>query len=114
MMSSPSTVNRVTMIKVIHCVHRQPRYDDVTNPPKIGPATGPIKVAAANMATATPLSTGPQKSARAPPTIASGAQPNTPPKKRVIMMVSTFVATATGICKMPITIYPVNSGIVRP
>jgi hypothetical protein len=39
----------------------------------IGPAIGPINVAAANTHTAIPLSTGPKKSARAPPTMARGA-----------------------------------------
>jgi hypothetical protein len=46
-----------------------------------------IKVAAANMQTATPRSTGSQKSANMPPTMARGAQPKKPPKKRQIIMV---------------------------
>lgn len=45
----------------------------VIKPPTMGPATGPMNVAPANMQTATPLSIGFQKSARAPPTMASGA-----------------------------------------
>lgn len=80
----------------------------------IGPATGPINVAAANTATATPRSTGSQKSAKAPPTIANGAEAKHPPKKRQIMMVSKFCATATGIWNMANTVYPKKRGRFRP
>ena len=66
----------------------------------MGPAMGPIKVAAAKTQTATPRSTGPQKSASAPPTMANGAEAKAPPKKRHSMMVYRFCATATGIWKI--------------
>jgi hypothetical protein len=82
--------------------------------PIIGPATGPINVAAANTHTATPRSTGSQKSARAPPTMATGADAKQPPKKRQSIIVSKFRATATGIWNMANTAYPKNRGRFRP
>lgn len=39
---------------------RSYRWDIVINPPTIGPATGPTKVAEAKTATAIPLSIGPK------------------------------------------------------
>lgn len=87
------------MMSVIHAVQRQPRYDCVMNPPMMGPAMGPMNVAPAKTHTATPRSTGPKKSAREPPTIASGAEAKAPPKKRQSMIVSRLTATATGIWK---------------
>jgi hypothetical protein len=80
----------------------------------IGPPTGPMNVAAAKTQTATPLSTGSQKSARAPPTIPRGADAKQPPMKRQIMIVSRFCATATGIWKIAKTAYPKKSGRFRP
>jgi hypothetical protein len=68
--------------------------------PMIGPAIGPMKVAAAKTQTAMPLSTGPKKSASAPPTIARGAEAKAPPKNRQSIIVYKFDATATGIWKM--------------
>ena len=63
---------------------------------------------------ATPLSTGSQKSASAPPMIAKGAQPVKPPKNLPSIMVSMFVATATGIWKMAKMVKPTSSGRIRP
>ena len=65
--------------------------------PTIGPAIGPINVAPAKAAVATPRSKTSQKSTYVPPTIAIGAAPKQPPKKRLSIIVSTFCATATGI-----------------
>ena len=83
-------------------------------PPMIGPATGPMNVAPAKRPRANPRSTGPQKSARAPPMMARGAEPNVPAKKRASIMVSTLVATATGIWKMAKTKKAMKRGGLRP
>jgi hypothetical protein len=108
---------KAAMMRVIQAVHLQPRYDCVMKPlfggqqvsrdieevvayPMIGPAIGPMNVAAAKTQTAMPLSTGPKKSARAPPTIARGADAKAPPKNRHSIIVYKFCATATGIWKM--------------
>jgi len=48
--------------------------------PIIGPAMGPMKVAAAKIHIAYALSTGPKKSTNDPPTMARGAQAKAPPK----------------------------------
>lgn len=56
------------MMAVMYSVQRQPRYDIVIKPPTTGPATGPMKVIAANIATATARSTGSRVSASIPPT----------------------------------------------
>lgn len=53
---------------VIYSVQRQPKYDMVMKPPITGPATRPMKVLAANIATAIARSTGPNISASIPPT----------------------------------------------
>jgi hypothetical protein len=82
--------------------------------PMIGPAAGPINVAAENTQMATPRSTGSQKSAIAPPTIAKGAEAKQPLKKRQSIMVSKFCATATGIWNMANTTYPKKRGRFRP
>lgn len=80
----------------------------------MGPKVGPPNVAAENHATATARSTGSQISARAPPTMASGAQPKKPTKNRGTMIVCKFWATATGIWKIAKTVYPKNNGSFRP
>lgn len=80
----------------------------------MGPATGPMKVAPAKTQTATPLSTGFQKSAMAPPTIPKGAEAKQPPKKRQTMMVARFWATATGIWNIANMAYPKKRGRFRP
>ncbi len=46
--------------------------------------------------------------------IARGAEPNIPARKRQSMMVSTLVATATGIWKMVKTAKPKKRGGLRP
>lgn len=66
-------------------------------PPIIGPSVGPMNVDAPNSVIATPRLIGSKKSASAPPTTARGADAKKPPKKRQIMIVCRFVATATGI-----------------
>lgn len=88
-------------INVIQAVHRQPRLWFMTmKPPAIGPATGPMKTAPVNNPRASPRSTGPQKSASAPPMTAIVDAPKTPWRKRKSMIVSMLRATATGIWKM--------------
>jgi len=99
-MKKPIDPKKAAMMRVMYAVHLQPRYDCVMKPPMIGPAIGPMNVAAAKTHTAIPLSTGPKKSARVPPTIARGAEAKTPPKNRHSMIVYRFCATATGIWKM--------------
>lgn len=102
------------IIIVIQAVHLHPRYEAVIKLPMTGPAMGPTNVAAAKTHVATPLSTGCQKSAKVPPTIARGAEPKTPPKNRQSMMVYRFWATATPIWKIPNTKKPKNRGVFRP
>ena len=80
----------------------------------MGPATGPMKVAAEKTPRAKPLSTGPQKSANVPPTTAKGEDPKNPPKNLANMIVSTFDATATGIWKIAAAIKPMKTGTRRP
>lgn len=80
----------------------------------IGPAMGPMNVALAKTQIATPLSTGPKKSASVPPTIPRGADAKQPPKKRHIMIVYRFWETAMGIWKIAKHKYPKNNGIFRP
>ena len=67
MIKNPSVEKKNAIIAVIYSVHRQPRYDIVINPPTTGPATGPMKVAAAKTATAIPRFTGSNISANIPP-----------------------------------------------
>jgi hypothetical protein len=62
---------------------------------------GPTLMAAAKIPIAMPRVTGSQKSTNALATMTSGADAPNPPKNRQIMMVSMFVATATGIWKTP-------------
>jgi hypothetical protein len=44
----PIVPKMAAIINVMYAVHRQPRWLSVINPPTIGPAAGPMKVAPAN------------------------------------------------------------------
>jgi hypothetical protein len=114
MTMNPMIPKNMAMIKVIQAVQRQPllivsfnillskihssyRWLITIKPPTMGPATGPMKVADANTATAIPRSTGPNilkmfvskvlgmeihasYSASSPPMIPRGADAAKPPK----------------------------------
>jgi len=136
MTNQPIVPKIADAINVIQAVHRHPKPGLSTRkPPTRGPIVGPscakleyqpvslrlegvldnlTKVAPENIETATPRSTGAQKSARAPPTTVKGAQPKNPDRKRQTKIVSTFCATATGTWNIPNMTKPTKSGILRP
>jgi hypothetical protein len=62
--------------------------------------TGPVYGAAAKIAIANPLSSGPQTSAMVPPARVSGAEPKNPHRKRETSKQPMFGASAQGMLKM--------------
>ena len=72
MTNRPIMPKTVAMMSVIQAVQRQPMVS-VTNPPTIGPATGPQNVPEEKTQTAYALWTGSNMSTRIPPITASGA-----------------------------------------
>ncbi|EZF95606.1 hypothetical protein H113_04053 [Trichophyton rubrum MR1459] len=101
-------------MRVIQLVHRQPRCEGTMNPPIIGPAMGPKKVAAQKPAAAIPRSTGSQRSTKAPPTTARVTEPKAPIKNRQMRIVARFCATATGIWNMAEMVKQTSIGSRRP
>ncbi len=80
--------------------HLQPKYESTTNAPTIGPKIGPANNVPAKLGIANPRSLAFQKSASAPPTIATVEEPKKPWRNLKIMTLWMFVATATGIWRM--------------
>ena len=97
-----------------YSVHRHPRWLSAIYPPAIGAATGPTNVHIEYKPTVTPRSTGLQKSDKAPPTTANGAQPKIPAKNLHIRMVYAFCAVATPIWNKAIPNVPTTSAGRRP
>ncbi|QSS49964.1 hypothetical protein I7I53_10492 [Histoplasma capsulatum var. duboisii H88] len=77
-------------MNVSHAVQRHPSFDSTMNEPRIGPATGPTKVATANTAPPTPRVTGSQMSKMIPAMVAPVEAPNIPIRNRKIKIVSAL------------------------
>lgn len=96
-----------TETKLTQRIHLHPMVSP-TNPPTIGPRTGPPQGAAANNAIANPRSLLSQISEMVPPASVKGAEANRPQKKRQIKSVWMFFATAHGMLKTRNLLDPAN------
>jgi hypothetical protein len=112
--SKTSRETRKPNIAFTHMVHLQPSGLAVIKLPAMGPITGPTKAAPSSVDKATPLSIESHISAKPPLTVARGAAPNKPQRKRQTSIVSMLYATATGMQKIDETNTPVKEGSLRP
>jgi len=89
-------------IASIYSVHRQPKLGLATiAAPIMGPSVGPPVTAIEYKITAGPRSDGTHISPRAADTLLTGADPNTPPKNRVMKIAAAFLLVAVPIDAIP-------------